>query len=63
MIGWLRLEIAAMFAFLIAQTIHIGITHDTGLGWQFLPFVALIITATTVIFLVRMMSLPKTASA
>jgi N-glycosylase/DNA lyase len=62
MLGWIRLEIAAMFAFLIAQTVHIGIAHSTDLGWPFLPLSTLVVAVTTVIFLVRMKALLKPAS-
>jgi hypothetical protein len=58
-LGWIRLEMAALFAFIISRTIQIGITRNTGLGWAFLPITALIITLTAVIYFTRIKALLK----
>jgi uncharacterized membrane protein len=54
LLGWLKVEIVGLFAYLTWNTIHVAMGLSSGLGWAFLPLMLGAVGVTVAISVVRM---------
>lgn len=53
MVGWLKVEVCWMFAYLCLAMVRNGMGLQVGLGWWFLPVTLTVVFGTCAIYLVR----------
>jgi uncharacterized membrane protein len=53
MVGWIKLEVCWMFAYLCLAMVRNGMGLQVGLGWWFLPVTLVVVLGTCAFYLVR----------
>ena len=53
MVGWVKVEVCWMFAYICLAMVRNGMGLQVGLGWWFLPVTLVVVLGTCVVYLVR----------
>ena len=53
MVGWIKLEVCWMFAYILLAMVRNGMGLQVGLGWWFLPVTLVVVLGTCAVYLMR----------
>ena len=61
MVGWIKLEVCWMFAYLCLAMVRNGMGLQVGLGWWFLPVTLVVVLGTCAFYMVRIFRMIRRA--
>ena len=62
MVGWIKVEVCWMFAYLCLAMVRNGMGLQVGLGWWFLPVTLAVVLGTCAVYLVRIFGAVRSGS-